>query len=76
MRVCAVYSPKCDLHSNRTGSVTESIKPANLLPKERKKFKEIVGKVEKGLQGGDLNPRPPGYEPDELPGCSTLRQEL
>ena len=34
----------------------------------RKKFKE--------LQGGDLNPRPPGYEPDELPGCSTLRQEL
>ncbi len=28
------------------------------------------------LQGGDLNPRPPGYEPDELPGCSTLRQEL
>ena len=33
----------------------------------RKKLKE--------LQGGDLNPRPPGYEPDELPGCSTLRQE-
>ncbi len=29
---------------------------------------------EKGLQGWDLNPRPPGYEPDELPDCSTLRQ--
>ena len=28
------------------------------------------------LQGRDLNPRPPGYEPDELPGCSTLRQVL
>ncbi len=26
------------------------------------------------LQGRDLNPRPPGYEPDELPDCSTLRQ--
>jgi hypothetical protein len=21
-----------------------------------------------------LNPRPPGYEPDELPGCSTPRR--
>ena len=26
-------------------------------------------------QGWDLNPRPPGYEPDELPDCSTLRQD-
>ena len=25
------------------------------------------------MQGRDLNPRPPGYEPDELPSCSTLR---
>ena len=25
------------------------------------------------LRGRDLNPRPPGYEPDELPGCSTPR---
>jgi hypothetical protein len=23
------------------------------------------------LRGRDLNPRPSGYEPDELPGCST-----
>ena len=35
---------------------------------------ESRGKISRGLQGGDLNPRPPGYEPDELPGCSTLRQ--
>ena len=28
------------------------------------------------MQGRDLNPRPPGYEPDELPDCSTLRQDL
>src|ERR1700740_3245660 len=26
------------------------------------------------LRGRDLNPRPSGYEPDELPGCSTPRQ--
>src|SRR2546426_990836 len=25
------------------------------------------------LRGRDLNPRPSGYEPDELPGCSTPR---
>ncbi len=25
------------------------------------------------LRGPDLNRRPPGYEPDELPGCSTPR---
>ncbi len=33
-------------------------------------FKE---KKENWLRGWDLNPRPPGYEPDELPGCSTPR---
>ena len=25
------------------------------------------------LRGKDLNQRPPGYGPDELPGCSTSR---
>ena len=28
------------------------------------------------LRGQDLNLRPSGYEPDELPGCSTPRQFL
>ena len=28
------------------------------------------------LRGQDLNLRPSGYEPDELPGCSTPRQKL
>src|SRR5436305_4021089 len=27
------------------------------------------------LRGQDLNLRPSGYEPDELPGCSTPRQD-
>src|SRR5271154_3231522 len=27
------------------------------------------------LRGRDLNPRPSGYEPDELPGCSTPRSK-
>ena len=27
------------------------------------------------LRGEDLNLRPSGYEPDELPGCSTARQK-
>ena len=26
------------------------------------------------MRGEDLNLRPSGYEPDELPGCSTARQ--
>ena len=28
------------------------------------------------LRGQDLNLRPSGYEPDELPGCSTPRYGL
>jgi hypothetical protein len=28
------------------------------------------------LRGLDLNQRPSGYEPDELPGCSTPRFEV
>ena len=28
------------------------------------------------LRGKDLNQRPPGYEPDELPDCSIPRCEL
>jgi hypothetical protein len=30
-------------------------------------------RLKKWLRGGDLNPRPLGYEPNELPDCSTPR---
>jgi hypothetical protein len=32
--------------------------------------------VEIWLRGRDLNPRPLGYEPNELPDCSTPRQKI
>src|SRR3954466_6680360 len=35
-----------------------------------------IGHQRMGLRGRDLNPRPSGYEPDELPGCSTPRLEV
>ena len=31
-------------------------------------------RTESWLRGPDLNRRPSGYEPDELPSCSTPRQ--
>ena len=33
----------------------------------------FIGK-KRWLRGRDLNPRPLGYEPNELPDCSTPRQ--
>ena len=33
----------------------------------------LTAVVEFWLRGGDLNPRPLGYEPNELPDCSTPR---
>ena len=35
----------------------------------------VCHSVKKWLRGLDLNQRPSGYEPDELPGCSTPRDE-
>jgi hypothetical protein len=35
---------------------------------------EGLATLEFWLRGRDLNPRPLGYEPNELPDCSTPRQ--
>ena len=37
---------------------------------------ERLVRLEKWLRGGDLNPRPLGYEPNELPDCSTPRHDF
>ena len=39
-----------------------------------KKPSEVILRVSNWVQGLDLNQGPSGYEPDELPGCSTLQQ--
>ncbi len=40
--------------------------------------KDLYGRLKtvNWLRGPDLNRRPSGYEPDELPGCSTPRPSL
>ncbi len=40
---------------------------------KRKDFRKLGKIVEKWLRGLDSNQRPSGYEPDELPDCSTPR---
>src|SRR6202142_1538398 len=49
----------------------------NVAHQERKRVLGLVAKYpfSRWLRGPDLNRRPSGYEPDELPGCSTPRQK-
>jgi hypothetical protein len=56
-----------------TTTPTESKQHRVRLKKKSQKFDCGKSKIQRGkwLRGRDLNPRPSGYEPDELPGCST-----
>src|SRR5690242_6815776 len=47
---------------------------SNLLAPKPGKRAKLPIVAESWLRGQDLNLRPSGYEPDELPGCSTPRQ--
>src|SRR5437868_9434947 len=45
-------------------------------PSERRNVARVIVRGKNvWLRGRDLNPRPSGYEPDELPGCSTPRRD-
>ncbi len=60
-RCISVHKPP--FHGHFCGIHPETKTARNLLIASRLKW----------LRGRDLNPRPSGYEPDELPGCSTPR---
>jgi arylsulfatase A-like enzyme len=55
-------------------NVDQDFSEANdLAAKTAKKVTVAHARIRDWLRGWDLNPRPSGYEPDELPGCSTPR---
>ena len=49
-------------------------KTPRLKGKRTKEKSPVLAGLFRLLRGEDLNLRPSGYEPDELPGCSTARQ--
>ena len=54
------------------GTVGVEITKNKMLQKKTKALEPLNSKAFLKLRGLDLNQRPSGYEPDELPNCSTL----
>src|SRR5882672_8382779 len=75
--------PQCNGRGNakRTGGELEKSRPAAStgirkltgLVSSTDCPRFVPGNFKNWLRGGDLNPRPLGYEPNELPDCSTPR---
>ena len=63
-------------HSFLSGHISSNGGPGRNRTNDTWIFSPLLYRLSYGtiwLRGKDLNQRPPGYEPDELPGCSTPR---
>ena len=63
-------------HSFLSGYISSNGGPGRNRTNDTWIFSPLLYRLSYGtiwLRGKDLNQRPPGYEPDELPGCSTPR---